>query len=128
MSDPGRAITPEEAILGVERPTPEQEAEAKKLADEKAEVRRRFLLGLIHNELFREWLMGHLLAFQTFSQPFGVSPSGFPDPMATQFHLGMKAAGWTLWEEFDNLAPEMASLMRREASKPAPDGTKRTAA
>lgn len=118
MSVGDRAITPEEAILGVERPTPEQEAEAKKTQDEKDEVRRRFLLGMIHNPLFRQWLMGHLLAFQTFSQPFGVSPAGFPDPMATQFHMGMKAAGWALWEEFDNLAPEMASVMRREASKP----------
>lgn len=118
MSEEQRIHTPDEIMLGVEKPTPEQEAEAKKIADEKANLRRLFLLGMINNPLFREWLMGHLVAFQTFTQPYGVSPGGFPDPMATQFHLGMKAAGWTLWEEFDNLAPEMASLMRREASQP----------
>lgn len=109
--------TPAQAILGGEQLTPEQEAEAKKVRDEKAEVWRRYRLSLIENPLFRQWLMGHLLAFQTFSQPYGVSPAGFPDPLATQYHMGLKAAGWVLWEEFDNLSPELASLMRREASK-----------
>lgn len=108
----------EEALLGIERPTPEQEAEAEKLMTEKAELRRAFLIGLMQNELFREWLMEKLTGFQTFGNPFGVSPTGFPDPLATQFHSGMKAAGWSLWTEFDDLTPELASLMRREAARP----------
>ena len=111
MSD--HLATPEELILGQVRPTPEQEAEAEKIRAEKAEVRRMFLVGLMQNALFREWLMEQLNGFQTFGQPYSVTPAGFPNEMGTQFQLGMKAAGWFLWEQFDNLAPELASLMRR---------------
>lgn len=111
---------PEEIMLGVKRQTPEQEAEAEQVRKEKAEVRRRFLVSLIENPMFREWLMEQLQGFQTFSQPYAASPTGFPDQMATQFQMGMKAAGWHLWDVFDNLSPEFASLMRREASQPKP--------
>lgn len=114
----GELPEPEERLLGIERPTVEEEAEAEKIRSENAEIRRLFLRSLIENPLFREWLMEQLNAFQTFANPLAVSPTGFPDPMATQFHLGMKAAGWVLWTVFDDLAPELASLMRREAMKP----------
>lgn len=110
--------TPEEIILGVERPTPEQEAEAEQIRKDKADLRKRFLVGMMENPLFREWLMEQLQGFQTFGQPYAAGPTGFPDHMATQFHMGMKAAGWHLWEMFDEVAPELASLMRREANKP----------
>lgn len=113
----GELPEPEEALLGIERPTPEQEAEAEKLANEKAEVRRVFLRDLMERPLFREWLMEQLLGFRTFEQPFGISPAGFPDPMATQYQMGLKAAGWHLWTLFDDVAPELASLMRRESLK-----------
>ena len=116
----GELPEPEEALLGIERPTLEQEAEAEKHRKENDEIRRLYLIGLIQNELFRAWLMEQLNAFQTFANPLAVSPTGFPDPMATQFHLGMKAAGWMLWTTFDDRAPELTSLMRREASKQRP--------
>jgi hypothetical protein len=112
----GELPEPEEALLGIERPTIEEEAETERIAHEKRELRRLGLLNLMAQEWFREWLMGKLAAFNTFGQTFAASPTGFPDPNATFFHLGMKAAGWALWEEFDNIAPEMASLMRREAA------------
>lgn len=66
------------------------------------------------NEMFRRWLMRQLVGFNTFTSPFGLSPTGFPQEEATQFQYGLKAAGWHLWEQFDNLDPELASLMRRE--------------
>ena len=108
----------EEALLGIERQTPEQEADAEQTAKEKAEIRKRFLIALMENPLFREWLMEQLMALGAFENAFGNSPTGFPDPYATWFKAGLKAAGWHLWEIFDDVAPDLASLMRREATKP----------
>lgn len=110
----GEIPEPEEALLGIERPSIEDEASEQKRAVEKAEIRRRYLTSLMQQGEFRRWLMEQLVGFETFGSPFGISPSGFPDPLATQFRLGMKAAGWHLWEQFDEIAPELASLMRRE--------------
>jgi hypothetical protein len=118
MRERGELPEPEEQLLGIERPTPEQEAEAEKIAQEKLVVRALFLKQLMEQELFREWLMDTLNGFGTFENAFGTSITGFPDPMATQFKLGMKAAGWHLWTLVDDAAPELASLMRRTAGKP----------
>lgn len=114
----GELPEPEEQLLGIERATPEQEAEAEQARKEKSEVRRRFLVSMMENPLFREWLMEQLQGFRTFEQPFGISPSGFPDHQATQFQMGLRSAGWHLWALFDDVAPEWTSLMRREAMKP----------
>ena len=67
----------------------------------------------MRTDLFRAWLFEKLNAFETFTMPFGNSAAGFPDPHATFFALGMKAAGQALWMEFDAVAPELASMMRR---------------
>jgi hypothetical protein len=108
-------LPPEEAdLLGLEFQTEEQEADEQRRFQEDQELRRAFLVGLMQNSLFREWLFAHITAFGAFANSFGAGPTGFPDPMATQFQLGMKAAGWALWESVDNVAPELASLMRRE--------------
>lgn len=104
----------EEALLGIERPSIEEEEQAAQIDSEKREVRKVGLANLMAQEWFRAWLMEKLQAFNTFGQTFGAGPTGFPDQNATFFHLGMKAAGWALWEEFDDLTPEHASLMRRE--------------
>lgn len=116
----GEIPEPEEELLGIERPTLEQEAEAQKAIDEKAELRRTYLRLQMQSPVFREWLMELLQGFRTFENTFGVSPSGAPDRDGTQFALGMKAAGWHLWCMFDDLAPELSSLMRRDAGKPKP--------
>lgn len=115
---PGDLPEPEEALLGIVRPDPEKEAEQEKVRAENAQLRQLYLTGLMQNPLFREWLMANLMDFQTFGNPIAVTPTGFPDPMATQFHLGMKAAGWKLWAFFDDLCPELASQMRRESTAP----------
>ena len=111
----GELPEPEEQLLGIERETPEQEAEAEKIRTDKQSVRRLYLVRLMSEELFREFLMEQLVGFGTFENSFGATITGFPDHDATQFKMGMKAAGWHLWTVFDDLAPEMASLMRREA-------------
>lgn len=113
----GELPEPEEALLGIERPSLEDEQAQEKAAAEQANLRRAFMLDLMGRPLFREWLMAKLTALNTFGNTFAASPAGVPDPYATWFHAGMKAAGWALWEEVDDLAPEMASLMRREASQ-----------
>lgn len=112
----GELPAPEEALLGIQRPTLEQEQEAERIAAEKAELRKAGLIQLMRQDWFREWLMGWLVQFGAFDNPMAASPTGFPDPMATQFYLGRKAAGWELWAHFDDLSPDLASLMRREAS------------
>lgn len=116
MRERGEIPEPEEDLLGYERPSIEQEAQTEAERLEKLEFRRAFLSTQMTNPMFREWLMEVLVGFGAFTNPFGVSPTGFPDSSATQFQLGMKAAGWHLWEMFDNIAPELASLMRREAA------------
>jgi hypothetical protein len=108
-------LTPEEIMLGRQRPKTSEEREADRVAAEKAEFRRQFLIHLMTSEDFRDWLMETLNAFGTFGNAFGAGPTGFPDHMATQFQLGQKAAGWHLWTVFDNVAPELASQMRRGA-------------
>lgn len=108
----------EEDLLGIERPSEEDEAQESRDALEKTEFRRRFLHQLMESSDFREWLMEQLTGFGTFDRTFAVSPTGFPDQAATEFHLGMKAAGWYLWEQVDDIAPDLASLMRREALAP----------
>lgn len=109
---------PEEVLLGVVQPTPEQIEEREKIAAENREVRRLFLSGLLINEQFRHWLREQLESFGTFENAFGAGPTGFPDPNASWFKAGMKAAGWSLWEIFDDASPELASLMRRETRTP----------
>ncbi len=110
--------TAEEILLGVTPPTQAEVDEAKRSAAEKAEWRRNFLSGLMSSVDFRAWLMNILIQWGTFDNAFGAGPTGFPDPMATQFQLGMKQAGWRLWTEFDDIAPDLTSLMRREWAKP----------
>lgn len=113
-------LPPEEAeLLGLEFQTEEQEQAEQNEFAEQNELRRVFLQRQMENTMFREWLWDQLTALGTFENSFGYSPAGFTDPMATQFKLGMKAAGWALWETFDNAAPELASLMRREGLKSA---------
>lgn len=116
----GELTDVEEALLGIERPSIEEENEAKRVLDEKLELRRVFLAGLMANQVFREFMMQHLTWCGTFDNPLGFGPNGFPDPMGTQFLLGNKAAGWRLWEILDEISPDQASLMRREARIPRP--------
>ena len=103
----------EDELLGIERPTPEEEDEAQRLIRRETEFRRAYLITLMENKEFRGWLMEWLNSIGTFEQAFAGSPTGFPDPLATQYSMGMKAAGWNLWCFFDDLAPDLASLMRR---------------
>lgn len=111
-------VEPEQEFLGVQRQTLAQEAESRQIADEELKVRRIYLQQLMDNPMFRDWLYGVLMEFSTFSNPIGLSPVGFPDPMATMHAQGVKAAGWRLWEIFDEVAPERASLMRRQGFRP----------
>lgn len=85
---------------------------------EREELRRSYLRNLMASAIFREWIMGWLTAWGTFTQTFGFGPTGFPDRDGTMFKLGERSAGWELWSELDALDPEAASLMRREAGRP----------
>lgn len=103
------------ALLGEYRSPEERVAAetAQKEQDQKAEIRRLFLIGLMESQPFREWLLEQLTSLGMFEHRFGGSPNGFPDPMATQYAMGMKQAAWNLWEQFDNIAPDLTSKMRR---------------
>ena len=110
---PGELPEPEEELLGIERLTPEQEAEEERERKQREEIKVAFLRQLLGSEPFREWLLSLLTEFNTFGNTFAATPVGFPDNNATWFHAGMKAAGWRIWEEFDGAAPDLAGLMRR---------------
>lgn len=113
----GELPEPEENLLGIIRPPEEEEAETKRIAEEKAELRRAGLKRLMGQDWFREWLWIQLTALQTFEHIHAAAPNGAPDRAATQFYLGRRSAGWDLWTLFDDLAPDKTSLMRREASQ-----------
>lgn len=104
----------EDRLLGVHHETPEEIEQRERDAAEAALVRQRFLSGLMGSLDFRAWLMELLVEFGTFENAFGMSANGAPDPMGTQFKLGMKAAGWHLWTIFDAAEPLLANQMRRE--------------
>ncbi len=114
----GELPEPEEQILGIERLSADQEAEVERIHKEKAELRKMVLRSMLENEHVRAWLMEMITGFGTFENSFGAGPTGFPDHDATQFKMGMKAAGWHLWSQFDDSFPDLASLMRREANQP----------
>ncbi len=102
-------------------PTAADERQAEReIAEGRARVRREFLTALLSLPEGRAWLWEVLDEFDAFKTRFGVTPSGFPDPQGTLYRMGMKDAGWWLWTQLDDAAPELASLMRREASGTAP--------
>ena len=103
------SLLPEGSIVSPE----DEAAEAERYA-ERVQMRKTWLTIRMQDPAFRVWFMEILLGFGTFSNAFGAGPSGHPDPMATQFQLGQKAAGWHLWCMVDEACPDLASLMRRE--------------
>lgn len=109
---------PEEILTGRATLTIAEQDDIKRAAKEKSDFRQKFLEGLMTSTDFREWLWEVLQSFGTFENAFGAGPTGFPDPMATQFQLGRKSCGWDLWTAFDTASPEMTSQMRRDALKP----------
>lgn len=113
---PGELPEPEELLLNIHRPTPEQEKAEEKRRAEDAELRRLFLVNIIGNPMFRGWLMEKLTQLGTFENRFACGPVGFPDPNATFFELGRKQAGLDLLEEFEKAAPDYIILMKREAA------------
>lgn len=104
----------ENDLLGVQQQSPEEQEAVAKKAQEERELKRAFLVSLMSDEKFRAWLWDILVGFGTFERRYGASPGGFPDDRATEYHLGMRDAGWHLWETFDDVSPELTSLMRRE--------------
>lgn len=116
MGPPERRRRPdlEARLLGIEQRSPEEEAEAERQAREQLDLERAFMADLMARPVFRRWLFGKLQEWNTFHRTFGATVTGFPDERATEYHLGVKAAGWDLWCYFDDLAPELASQMRRE--------------
>jgi hypothetical protein len=113
LSDP---FALENDLLGVQPQSFEEQEAAEQKAKEEQELKRAYLLRLMGDDQFRAWLWSVLAGFGTFERRYGASPNGFPDDRATEYHLGMRDAGWFLWETFDNVAPDLASLMRREGT------------
>jgi hypothetical protein len=118
ISPPFDFPDPEEVMTGRRVASLAEQQEAARVAAEKADFRRTFLSQLMTSADFREFLWEVLVGFGTFENAFGAGPTGFPDPMATQFQLGQKAAGQHLWFVFDDAAPDLVSQMRRDALKP----------
>jgi len=67
---------------------------AKHVADKSADFWRRVLSEEIGRRVMWEVLVG----MHTFEERFAVSPAGFPNPEATWFQAGEKAAGWRLYD------------------------------
>lgn len=63
-------------------------------ADKAADFWRRVL----SEDVGRAVMWDVLINMHTFSDRFAVSPAGFPQPEATWFQAGEKAAGWRLYD------------------------------
>jgi hypothetical protein len=118
FGDPRTRSPDEDELLGIRRPTPEEAEKAEQVRKDRLEVRQAGLRQQMEQWWFRAWLYEYLADLGTWENIHAASPTGFPDPMATQFYVGRKAAGWQLWDEIDRLVPDLASKMRREAGKP----------
>lgn len=116
MSFPGE--NEEAHFPGEPRPEEPKDDSAQRIADEKREMRDAGLKRLMEQAWFREFVMEYLASLNTFGMTFGISPTGFPDPHATFYHAGLKAAGEIFFERIDAIVPDLAALMRREAAAP----------
>lgn len=96
--------------------TSRQIEEKDQIAADQARIRQLYLRQRMSEPLFREWLMSWLTRWGTFTMTLAATPNYTPDRDGTMFKLGERSAGWDLWCEVDSLAPELASLMRREAT------------
>lgn len=105
---------------GEPRPDTADDKALEIVLDQKAELLRAGLIRCLEHEWFRDWINGLLIAFNTYGHTFAATPGGFPDPNATFFHLGMKAAGTHILEQIDDITPDHALMLRREARKPKP--------
>lgn len=88
--------------------------DAEKDAELRREQRRVALLRLLNDIALRDWVWLLLQELGTFGTNFAAGPTGFPDPMATAYYQGRHSAGWRVWTELDDIAPDLCSLMRRE--------------
>ena len=118
VTDNRRRSQLENELLGVEHLTPEQEADAERIAAEKRLLRDEALVKLMGQKWFREFAMALLTEFGTFVPIHGETSIGFPDPQATFYNLGRRSAGDQIWTMLDGLSPDLAALMRREARTP----------
>lgn len=103
-----------ERIIDFDGRDAERDDKLQKEADLRKEQRRAFLLRLLNDPLGRDWIWGLLREFGTFEMIFGASINGVPDPHAHAYYRGRHSAGWRIWTELDDLAPDLTSLMRRE--------------
>lgn len=111
--DPRRPLTASEAIINFDgRDDPDLDAEQE--AKVRAEQRAVFLTRLMRDKMARDWLWELIAEFGTFEATYACGPTGFPDPAATAHYAGRRSAGWRIWTELDDIAPDLTSLMRRE--------------
>jgi hypothetical protein len=70
----------------------------------------------------RKWFWGLITALGAFEDRFAASPSGAPDPRATDFYAGQQAAGQRVWRTLAKADPALTALMHAENDgRPAPN-------
>lgn len=107
-------VAPQERVIDFDGRDAARDEEQEREAKLRRERHRVLLLRLLNDPDTRDWIWGLLTEFGTFEMKFAATPTGFPDPQATAYHRGRHSAGWRIWAELDDAAPELASLMRRE--------------
>lgn len=89
-------------------------ARARQRADFEADQRAEFWRGILSTEIGRMVMWEVLIGMHTFEERFAISPSGFPQPEATWFQAGEKAAGWRLYDALRKAAFEEVHQMHLE--------------
>ncbi len=92
----------------------EREAAAKKEAELAALDRKKLLTALLQDPRIREWFWELITEFDAFNTRFGDQSAGHAAGQVSFYWRGLHDAGWRLWTQLDDAAPELASLMRRE--------------
>lgn len=87
---------------------------ARQRADFREDQRADFWKKTLSTELGRQVMWEVLQGMHTFEERFAATPSGFPDPNASWFQAGEKAAGWRLYDAMRKAALEEVWLMHEE--------------
>ena len=98
----------------VDAASPRKVRTQQRAARDREKEAERFWVGIMETDVGRRMMWDMLTEAGTFEMRFAASPTGFPDPHATFFHLGEKAFGERLHATLMKHAPAAVLLMRQE--------------
>lgn len=103
-------------VVGAAVDAKRHESQKKRQQRQEREDREFFHL-MVSSEAGRRFMWSILNEAKPFETRFGVGPTGFPDPMATQYYQGEKDLGLRLYHTWLARAPSETTAMLLENDK-----------